>query len=128
MRVSALNKPAGTKCVHMKDTGCSNYDNRPAACRDWYCMWLRDRKGLFSSDERPDRVGVFLTASEPDGPDGRQEVLVHPVRPDVMNEPAAAALVKRLQQLVPVRVLAYQPETVPETVAVTVEGTPTPSR
>jgi hypothetical protein len=122
MRVAELEKPAGTRCVHMRESGCGRYQNRPSACRDWYCMWLRDNRGIFSESERPDRVGIFLTASKPTE-QGDQVAFAHPVRADAMANPAAMALVRRLRQYVPVRVLPY----CGETASLTHEGAPLPS-
>lgn len=106
MNVAALSKPVGVRCVHMSQTGCGIYQNRPSACREWYCMWLRDNRGIFSEDERPDRVGIFLTASKPTA-QGGQVIFAHPVHADAMTNPAATALVERLRKYVPVRVLPY---------------------
>lgn len=106
MHVAALEKPPGMRCQHMSDIGCSIYEQRPAACRDWYCMWVRDTRGVFSDQERPDRTGVFLTASKPTET-GQQVIYVHPVRPDALELPATQAMITRLQQFVAMETLPY---------------------
>ncbi len=121
MNVTALNKPAGTRCKHMKTAGCSIYLDRPATCRDWYCMWVRDRHGIFSEAERPDRVGLFLTASRPD-PDGQQTIYAHPIRPDALQRDPARRLLSRLRQFVTVCELPYRSEA--SRIALTFEGHP----
>lgn len=114
MSVTALNKPVGMRCPHMGATGCGNYDNRPAACRDWYCMWLRDSKNILREDERPDRIGIFLTASKPTD-HGTQVIYAHPIRPDALSSPSAQALIARMRQFAPVHVLAWHGAATPLT-------------
>lgn len=53
-----LKKPLGEWCAHCSvGTGCTIYEKRPAACRDFKCQWLI---GMCAEDERPDKVGVIL--------------------------------------------------------------------
>lgn len=113
MQVTALDKPAGMACQHMTDHGCGIYAQRPKTCRDWHCMWIRDRNGVFTEQERPDRAGVFFTASRPTGPNQKQIVFAHPVRPDAATHGTGAAVIQRLQQFVPVKVLDYHPPVQP---------------
>jgi hypothetical protein len=41
--IRALNKAAGQWCIYAAPgSGCNNYDNRPQACREFYCSWLID--------------------------------------------------------------------------------------
>ena len=35
---------------------CSIYDDRPACCRDYVCLW---REGHFDEDDRPDKSGII---------------------------------------------------------------------
>ena len=56
-------KPIYTPCRHECKGGCSIYDLRPKACRDFMCLWLATQQ--FGSNRmpknlRPDRVGVVL--------------------------------------------------------------------
>ena len=57
--VAELKKPAGQLCQHWKkSSGCTIYETRPAACRDFYCVWLQNA----SMDDgwRPDLSGFIL--------------------------------------------------------------------
>jgi Fe-S-cluster containining protein len=57
MPIAELGKPAGVPCSRLCTTGCGDYENRPATCKTYGCMWLY---GMGRSIERPDRVGYFL--------------------------------------------------------------------
>lgn len=62
MEVTELNKPAGTRCSHLKDgdeKGCSIYEARPEGCRQWACAW-RMGSDIMRPHERPDKIGVFI--------------------------------------------------------------------
>lgn len=65
-------KPGYTKCEHLCESGCSKYDDRPALCRDYQCLW---RAGIVLGDERerPDRLGLMLTL------DGSEDKIVFDV-------------------------------------------------
>ncbi|MBS0264382.1 MAG: hypothetical protein JSS02_20775 [Planctomycetes bacterium] len=54
-----LNKPGRWACDHLTRQGCGCYDERPGACREFHCVWLR---GALGSDValRPDRLGVMF--------------------------------------------------------------------
>jgi hypothetical protein len=64
-----LQKPAGVLCPHSTGKGCGIYEQRPAQCRTWYCLWRRI--AALPDAARPDRCGVVfslgqrLPASEP---------------------------------------------------------------
>jgi len=109
MHVKPLEKPAGTPCAHQADAGCGIYRQRPTVCRNWFCLWVRDGRGLFSDEHRPDRLGVFFTASDPEPDTGRQTIYAHEVRAEAASEPAARAVIQHLRQAVPVSVLPYRP-------------------
>ena len=105
MRVTALEKPAGRRCEHQTPAGCGRYEDRPAACRDWFCMWVRDGRGLFSDAERPDRLGVFFTATRAGPGTGRQTIHAHETRPAAAAEPAARRRIAFLRRFAPVEVV-----------------------
>jgi len=109
MRVAPLNKPAGTPCEHQTDRGCGIYRERPSACRAWFCMWVRDPGRIFNDAHRPDRLGVFFTASGPDPETGKQTIYVHEVRPDAAADPDARAVIDFLAGVAPVQVIPYRP-------------------
>lgn len=53
--VPELDKPAGTVCKHICESGCSIYKDRPESCRRMMCGWLQSGAG---KDLRPDKCGV----------------------------------------------------------------------
>jgi hypothetical protein len=131
MHVAALDKPAGTPCEHQADAGCGIYQNRPSVCRNWYCMWIRDRGSVFAEDERPDKLGVFFTAGAPLGKSAshtpnrlagvatplnrsqqQQVIYAHPIRPDGADSVAARVVIQRLRRALPVNILPYRPPSV----------------
>lgn len=115
MHVKPLDKPAGTPCAHQSDIGCGIYPDRPNACRNWFCLWVRDGRGLFSDAHRPDRLGVFFTASDPEPNTGRQTIYAHEVREGAAGEPAVQAVIEHLRRAVPVQVLPCRPSQSPLT-------------
>jgi hypothetical protein len=62
-----LSKPAGTLCEHSTGTACGIYQDRPAACAAWYCLWRKI--GALPDELRPDRSGVMLTLETAPGAD-----------------------------------------------------------
>lgn len=61
MRVIELDKPEAIKCNYCIADGCSIYDERPASCRAFHCLW-QFRK-LFKdkhNSKRPDRLGALI--------------------------------------------------------------------
>ena len=66
LTIDELQKPEHERCSHLGRTGCNQYEERPATCRDFVCLW---KMGRFSKAERPDRCGVLahLAVNELDG-------------------------------------------------------------
>jgi hypothetical protein len=65
MGVSELGKQPGVVCWHLgtsEHVGCGIYGTRPNSCRTFNCLW---KKGLGSTDERPDRTGIIFDVSIP---------------------------------------------------------------
>lgn len=54
-------KRAGDACRHLNH-GCTVYDKRPSACRDFECLWMR---GVGDDGDRPDVVGFVLHEMAP---------------------------------------------------------------
>jgi hypothetical protein len=54
-----LDKPAGTRCLHLVAGGCGIYPGRPSVCRSYQCAWklMSD----LPEEARPDRCGVIFT-------------------------------------------------------------------
>jgi len=59
LAVAELQKPARWACDHVDCASCGIYEQRPQACRDFNCAWLR---GAIAGDEslRPDRLGLMF--------------------------------------------------------------------
>ena len=59
LKVVELNKPMRFACEHVGRNGCRIYADRPTACREFDCLWLR---GALPADPsyRPDHLGVLF--------------------------------------------------------------------
>ncbi len=57
MFILEIKKPADQWCPHCTSTGCAIYADRPDACRDFACMWLR---GRLPEWYRPDKCGLIF--------------------------------------------------------------------
>lgn len=54
--VEELGKPTHTHCIHQADAGgCLIYNDRPASCAAYSCLWLG---GYLPDQFRPDRSGI----------------------------------------------------------------------
>jgi hypothetical protein len=63
MAIEELSKPPGQWCGHCQPgRGCRIYDDRPAECRDFNCLWLIDER--FGPHWRPNKSKLVLTTSE----------------------------------------------------------------
>lgn len=65
LKVPELEKPASQRCLYQGPDGCLDYQNRPASCRNYECMWRNEdaARSLKLEDwARPDRLGVILSA------------------------------------------------------------------
>lgn len=107
LRVSAIEKPAGTPCMHAGAEGCSIYDDRPAACRAWSCLWLRATPQVLGDRHRPDRLGILLnvpaTPPEPDTP----YLEAIELRPGAADEPECRGVIDGLRAVAVVRVVRF---------------------
>lgn len=56
--VEEINKPRNTLCQYW-DNGCTIYDKRPQACRDYDCGYIQG-KGI-SEKLRPDKCGIIFS-------------------------------------------------------------------
>lgn len=122
MHVRPLGKPAGERCQHQRPQGCGIYLDRPSVCREWYCLWVRDEGRVFDGSHRPDRLGVFFSASPTNARTGQQELYAHEIRPDAANEPKAALAIDGLRQITPVTIVPYPGEREPSVTQLTVNG------
>lgn len=115
MRIPSLQKPAHQACAHECPAGCAIYEDRPVECRQWYCLWVRDDGRTFADHHRPDRLGVFFTASRPDPLTGVQIVSVHETLPGIADTPEPQEVISFLRQFMPVQIL--RATTVPLTIS-----------
>ncbi len=106
--VPSLGKPACSPCPRSSPAGCTTYDDRPAECRAYRCLWLDDALG--DEADRPDRLGLMfdLPSLVQDHPDyqGVHVICAREVRPGARDEPRAAALLTRLARGMVVRLTA----------------------
>lgn len=99
--VLEIKKPAMTRCDHQRTgKGCAIYAKRPASCRVWSCMWLRDP--LTADLSRPDRshyvidmLPDFVTSVNDDTGEREHirvvQVWVSPTHRDAHRDPALRA-------------------------------------
>lgn len=97
MKVHELDKPGNAWCKHCRiGAGCQIYDNRPASCQEYECVWLKSQRfprplpvGL-----RPDKSKVVIGTIN----NGDDVVLyVTPDRRDAWNKGEFRKLVTRWQ-------------------------------
>jgi len=122
MHVRPLNKPSGERCPHQSPDGCGIYHQRPGVCRTWFCMWVRDDGRVFDASHRPDRLGVFFTAGQPDAQTGQQKLYVHEIRPDAADEPKAAKAIDFMRQVAPVQIIPFAGDREPTITPLTTNG------
>lgn len=102
LAIIELRKPARVPCPHLvlgeERGGCGIYDQRPASCASYVCAW---RSGLGGDAERPDRIGVLLSAksntmSARDAVPGLQDVsfLAHETFPSAFRTAPALGLLQ----------------------------------
>jgi hypothetical protein len=92
--IPELNKPQGRWCTHCAvGTGCRIYEERPAPCRDFACVWLQSQQEAkpLPAELRPDKSKVVLAFS----PD-RKDVLGYcdPTAPLAWKEAAMFGLLE----------------------------------
>lgn len=108
--IRSLAKPAGEPCSFLRSPtggGCTIHASRFPICRDFFCMWVRDRRGLLLDSHRPDKLGLILTASTPDET-GRQTIHAHEVREHAHMEPEAQSVLMFLSQFAAVEVHPFR--------------------
>ena len=59
IEVKTLNKPGGVFCSHLDAKGCSIYEARPDACKDFSCAWLL---GQMPKSYKPEKTGMVVWA------------------------------------------------------------------
>lgn len=88
MKVKELNKPANTACTHcVEGSGCTIYNDRPASCRQYECLWFRSQQfdKPLSPGLRPDQCRVVIGTIN----NGNEIVLyTEPAHRNAWQEPA----------------------------------------
>lgn len=122
MAVSALDKPAGTPCSNLCEKGCAVYENRPTACQDWFCLWLRDGGHLLNETHRPDKLGILFTVTKIDKK-GKQTLQAREITPLASNTQKAQQVIDYIKQFVPVEIILFKPPS-PTATPLTIQGKP----
>lgn len=102
-----LGKAERKPCEHLRADpscgGCSIYEDRPPVCRSFRCLWL---EGGLEGDERrrPDNLGLLFhwTVTR-----FGMHLMAWETRPGAAAEPAAAWVLRQLQEKVLVCVLLH---------------------
>lgn len=99
-----LNKPNYTPCQHLNvlnpEGHCGIYEDRPAACKGFKCLWL---SGDFGRDiDRPDKLGLMAVAFE--APMGRYiyAITLWAKSPEILKEPKIKYMLKKIAEVRPV--------------------------
>ena len=91
MEIKELKKPMNKWCSHCaKGGGCSIYPTRPAECRTFDCLWLKDES--FPDEFRPQRSKIVFTVEHGGG---RLSAYVDASFPTAWREKRVYALLKR---------------------------------
>jgi Fe-S-cluster containining protein len=100
LAVTELQKPKNTLCQHCHvGIGCKIYDDRPASCRSFRCLWLQmqDSAPRMPLSMRPDKCKVVLHTT----PDEKNIVAkVDPNYPMAWQEKEMAALLTQMSDKV----------------------------
>lgn len=112
MAIRELDKPGLEPCAHVTCQGCSIYPDRPKSCREFLCAW---RAGIGTDDQRPDRLGIVLSMTEPGHP-VYPALLINEVWPDALRD-NAAAVVPYIQDLASRMVLVLVRDGLPKSFA-----------
>lgn len=83
-------KPRNALCEKWCN-GCSIYEERPQACKDFECVWLllhKARDGKFPVSLRPDNTGVMVVTRDPqEGYDKHKkgQIIIEEVKPGAFD-------------------------------------------
>lgn len=102
LAIEEIEKPIGEWCKHCNvGVGCSAYEDRPNACREFECLWLHSQKPeiddtlRFPLEMRPDKSKVILFKKK----DGTLTAVVPPERPDSWKQGQIGQWLKRENQV-----------------------------
>lgn len=92
--VEEIQKDPWTGCPNLNSTGCLIYQDRPAKCREFYCLW---QGGLGDMGQRPDRLGVVFAHTNGKTEFTRKmEYQAYEVKPGAFGDAKVIALAKSL--------------------------------
>lgn len=97
--VPSISKPAGARCPAVCATGCGNYESRPKECRDFSCLWLQDDGKAFRLMERPDKLGIILSANDPNSDLSKaigQAIIAYESKDGALRTDAARLMIEKL--------------------------------
>jgi hypothetical protein len=66
LAIEALKKPAGVMCRHCTGAQCGIYEERPPACRAYFCLWRRI--AALPDELRPKDCGVMFSVQYGEDP------------------------------------------------------------
>jgi hypothetical protein len=98
LEIGELEKPKDHWCTHCTPgSGCRIYENRPASCRDFACLWLQSQEEAkpLPPELRPDKSKVVLYFNE-----DRKDMLgaCDPASPHAWKEQAIFGLLEVIAQ------------------------------
>ena len=91
--VKELSKPEGVACQYLGEKGCGTYDDRPASCRAFECLWLQ---GWIDGPFRPDRVGLVFDVATGDVYPQGQALVARVTRPGAATSGDGFVLIQQL--------------------------------
>jgi hypothetical protein len=101
LKTPEFTKPSHTYCHNCGRGGCKMYWNRPQACREFECAWLKSqsRNDVMPPELRPDCCGVIFVDKDTQGGDPLV-FEVHPdiERPDCINAPIVRNYIDEMQR------------------------------
>ncbi|MFN7102601.1 MAG: hypothetical protein ACK4N1_08235 [Pseudorhizobium sp.] len=88
--IEAFAKPANAWCSHcVPERGCAIYDERPALCRDFLCLWMTSE--ALGPEWTPSRAHMMVYVQGP-----QTTVLVDPDFPEAWRSEPHATQLRRL--------------------------------
>jgi len=92
--VHEIEKQPWTDCQHQIETGCAVYQDRPAMCKSFYCLW---QTGLGETFDRPDSIGVIFAPTNGKTPfTGEMEVQAYELHEGAALLSKPATIISRL--------------------------------
>ncbi len=87
-------KLAGVECPHLAEHGCRIYQERPATCQQFKCVWFREP--TWPGAWRPDQSGLLCLREEID--EGVSAALVYEIERDAIARPTTELILAKLRE------------------------------